>query len=591
MIPLLICLACIPLQQNRFEREAADLAAEIPKADETQLREICDRLTEIGPEARAAIPGLLKRKDYPHLAYTIGRMGPECVPVIRKALRSGSVEQQEWGLSAVGSDPEFNGLYDDIYRIASGNSELRNDAMRALVSLQFHRQRTAKLVVSDLSDPNRAWDAYIALVELDADRSVYRRLRKIAVDHPNPELRRIASICFAKIDRSGQFGLPVLSRLLRDNATVHTTVAFGGGFDEPIGLSVLDELADHPTRSRVDPDTLLHAIKRFDIGQYRFATMAFLLAETNATKTVPFVRRWFEDEQAGRRERVAAAAALLRLQANTKDARNYLISVLTDEKLDANGVGGMIVIPSLRDRAARALGWAPKEQRPTVLPHLRNAMQHRMKNGRPSTMAAEAAWSVARLDRRDLESIKVLALEDSDGLAQVSLTHFWPDSAWYRFAPEVVAEILGDRIAPLVPQLAADAVEYDEGGGMPQFAQRVLLSANPPRATALIRAGFDAMQESDVSDCATPFNWLIKLASKLGPGVDEIKQHCDSPHMRTRAAAVYLLGLVGRDPKSSVPILIEKTKDERVLVRYRAAKALGPFWNRCRRRDPGATKT
>jgi HEAT repeat protein len=595
MFTLLICLSCGELQDG-LKREAATLAAEIATASETRLEAICDRLIAIGPEGSVATTALLKRResatpDSPLSRSTpcwetITAMGPEAVPTLQAALRSGNKDSQTDVLYAVEPTPEFEELYPDILKLAKSKGDISELAVSTLSGLPFNRDQTAGLLADRLADSKLAWDAYVGLVKLQAGRTVYRRVREVAVNSKDIELRRIASICLAELDESGQFGIPVLCRLLDDKRTIRAGGAFSATYDEPVGRNILRDLAEHPACNRADGKALLRAAKRFDSG-YAFATLCFLLAETNTQESVPLLRKKFDAVTTEGYVRVAAAAALLRLDPKPDEAREYLIGLLTNEKIDPNMAGGgkMPMSPSLRDRAARALGCVAAKQRDLVLPALRRAMGHQAQDEMPSSMASEAAWSVARLDRKDRDCIRVLA--------KSNLSASWIDSPWYRVSPSQVASVLGDRIDLLAAALAETAMTYDNGSNAMQYSQAVLLATKPPRVRELIRAGFAAIENEDRYDGNTALGWLIRLAPELKTGHNQILRRCQSSNVRSRSAAVYLLGRMNHDPKTSVPALIRGTRDKRVLVRYRAVKALALFGSEARTAIPdlkGLTK-
>ena len=101
MNQLLICLAFFTGQESAFEKEAQTLAQQIPAATETQLDRICERLAQIGPEARAALPALTKRTEFPQCWDAIVAMGPEAIPTFRTALQSKNPKDRKAVLSAI----------------------------------------------------------------------------------------------------------------------------------------------------------------------------------------------------------------------------------------------------------------------------------------------------------------------------------------------------------------------------------------------------------------------------------------------------------------------------------------------------------
>lgn len=609
-ILLFLCLASLSsAAPPSLEEETQRLLAGLPDASEAETLATIRRLSEIGPEARAALPALAGFVDQDKYqiaaADALTSLGGEAIDTLRDSLRRGHDPARIgmlWAISKMRHDAKP--LIPDIVEMTHDqNARVRRNAVVALGRLRMLPAITTPAMVAMLESKDQFDAAYAAdaLTEMGpAADSAIPALEKAAIQHADPYVRCRAMLALAAVDRNDEATVRALTHGLRDK----------GSYDSPFALSVAqlaaENLALRASNASPAAPVLLEVLKtgplRRDLSWY--AAISFTLASLDAQDAVPVLQSDLTYDQESDADRfpffsdriipesydstcirTCAAAALARLH---KGQHKQMIAQLQETMEDetwsvvapAGSNGAQLMDP--RAVAATGLGLLD-DQASAALPALQRTMDKGLDES--SDLAVRAAWAIARIDANDRSCVKGLLSDDSALSLPRGTSMNW-NSPFYRESPEEVARILGTRMDVAMPAIVNAALISNSE--VRAYHIDVLRQVGPAGIQALVDAMFQVIGSPDgkwpqaggLFECAYRAD-AYRVADCLGqhaePAMNTLIRFLESNKHLVRAEAAHMLGVIGREPAKVVPPLRRLLKDDRVLVRARAAEAMGRF--------------
>jgi HEAT repeat protein len=262
------------------------------------------RLGEIGPEARAALPALVRLAEHDRfqteVCSALASMGGEAIETLRDRLRSGIAIAPSWVLHTIsGMRHDAELLIPDIAEMTHDkNDEVRRNAVGVLGRLRLLPAITTPAMAAMLDSKERfdAASAADALGEMEpAAESAIPALEKAATQHADPYVRCRAISALAAVDTTGEATVRALTHGLRDK----------GSYGFPFTLSV-DKVASESLTlkaSKASPaaSILLEILKSDPLREsfWRYEEISFTLASLGIVDAVPVLQRDLSYDQEG----------------------------------------------------------------------------------------------------------------------------------------------------------------------------------------------------------------------------------------------------------------------------------------------------
>jgi HEAT repeat protein len=572
------------------------LAERLAQASDDEADAILARLSEIGPEARAALPAMvhcLRKSEFKlEIVGALAALRGEALPALRPLLRDEDSKIRYWALCALddmGVDAE-PAAADVLPLLEDEDLEVRQKAIETLADPRLPPRQTVPALVAQLQqDDQIGARAAGALGDLGAAaRDAIPALVEMAKSHTGPSARYRAFEALARIDKTGEFSVPVLARALRDRGS------YGFMFRQDINDLAASELAELGVDVSAAVPALMELLKddalRDDVVLYEAVSHALAVSGSKAKEAIPILRRdmvtppprggafgTFVPPDYGKTcLRVFAAKALAKLDPTGHRAFEILNEVLCDARwtdYPRSPLGAtMPAYPDPRTWACMGLAYL-KGQSDEAVPALVAAME----KGREekSQLAGIAAWALAEADRKDRSCLPVLKAH-----------HLLDILAFYRESPDDVVEVLGERIHEIVPQLIDAAFTPEYQHDTRRYIADILERTEPNQIPQLVARSFQVIQAPVPKNSFRSPNYGIYVLRTLGhraaPALPAVLQYLGADDHIVRAEAAWLVGAIAEQPEVSVPALAAKLTDPRVLVRARAARALGRFGPKAR---------
>lgn len=549
--------------------------------------EITERLREIGPEARLAVPllvQLLDKDDGWAAARALEGIGGEAVPHMTTALRheKAAVRRQlceslcKMGLNARSAVPAVIQLVE-----RETDPTVRDWAIRAL-GRTGHRSEAALAALTDALD-NEATAAAAAdalrRFDIDAEVSIDAILR--ATKHESPIARRSALQCLAQFDRDGKRSAPVLANALADHGRVYDCIGF------TVSMDAASKLVTLKAKAAPAVPVIAEMMKAGEINEgrsivFKAAARLLCLDPKSAGAAIPALRRaakrdlhadgksdWFNAEI-----RVAAACCLCIIEGN-KEAYGILIEMLDDERWrrppeDLGKFGGL-TFSDPRPEAAAALGRLGSRAKSAV-PLLRKVLKEGLEREQ-NDLAAEAGWALARIDATDKTCVPGVIKKTARGA-------LWREP----LSPGEVASILGSNAEACADNLIDSLFHWTDVSHNPanrresDFLLRVLLEIEPDPVPRIIERSMGCLQgKHEHYDAACGIDILHALGAEAADAIPQLMKDLKDASPSARANSAEALGRIGQRPEKVLPALVAALGDSRALVRARAAESIGAF--------------
>ncbi len=582
---LLFLFLAAGLHAGPLEDQTQQLLAKLPQATDKEVRAIIEKLAEIGPEARAALPVLVdyleRGRFYFAVVDALKSMGGEAVQALRDGLSSDKRHVRYWMLRALGdmrrdAEPLLHAILPLTH---DKDKEVRRLAAKTLGKLKL---QVAMVTVPALVELLALDDRFVAASAADALRDMgpiaapaIPALEQAACHHKAPYVRCRSLYALVAVDKNGEAAVRVLSLGLRDTGSYGTfqisvdrvaaaNVTFVAREASPAGATLFEIL---------ESDQIRQNIRHYEQISFTLAALGNVDAAAVFQRDLAYKSERKQDRSLTEtRIRVCAAAALARLQPDNRGAITYLQKVLVDDQWsvapEAGGPLGGVRDP--RILAANGLGLLGNDAS-SALPLLKRAMI----KGREekADLAVRAAWAIARIDPKDRSCLEVL--KDA---------HFknpmFGAARFHRETPETVARIIGDRMEDLAPAIVVAAFLPD--ANTRRYYIEILERAGDSAVITLVERAFQVIEEPEKWEKwdlyrEGSYRALDSLGKGAEPAVDHLIDMLKSSHHLARAEAARVLGVVRRKPDKSIPALRRLLKDDRVIVRARAARSLGQF--------------
>lgn len=551
--------------------------------------EIIQRLREIGPEARSAVPllvQLLDEDDGWAAALALEGIGGEAVPHMTTALghEKATVRRQlcealcKMGLDARSAVPALIQLVE-----READSTVRDWAIRAL-GRTGHRSEAALAALTDaLGDEATAAAAADALRRFDVDAEVSIDAILRATEHELPIARRSALQCLAQFDRDGRRSAPALAKALADHERVDDNY-----FCLTVSFYAANELERLKAKAAPAVPVIAGMMKDGEINEGRlivFETAAHLLCldPKSAGAAIPALRRAAkrdlhadgEPDWLNAEIRVAAACSLCVVE-NNMGAYEILVEILADERWngppnDRSLVGGRHFLDP-RPEAAAALGRLGSEAKSAV-PLLRKALKEGLEREHDQ-LAAEAGWALARIDPTDKTCAPGVMKKTAD----------WGTLWREPLSSSEVASILGLNAEACTENLIdflffwtdakRNVADRREWG----FLLRVLLEIEPDPVPRIIERSMDCLLGKHKHyDAACGIDILHALGPEATDAIPQLTRNLKDASVSVRANSAEALGRIGQRPQKVLPALVVALGDSRALVRARAVESIGAF--------------
>ena len=554
-----------------------------------EVREICERLYNIGPEARSAIPTLIRSladddRQWSASLALVG-MGGEAVPALRRALKEAEGDARcrlVQAIEELGRDA-YPAIPDLVNLLRHDDSELRHAAIDALAQINFPSRKRVIGITTLLeheSEDTRA-AAFQALRRMKHADLALPHLVELATTSESPDVRADSLSALANIDLSGEYAAEVLVNALNDNEAVSSRT---------VGDIAAYELAGLGRRSAPAVPALIELCNRHTLpdNERTLQTVIDVFAYNPkvSAQAEPFLRRTLAERFDAAVQRnddqtiatcVAAANALLRMKPLDRQARDVVISILEDPRWKAAGVVyplGHVFFPDPRPRAAEAVvSLGPKAD--NTLPALKGLLAEGRERNH-ERLATRAAWAIAQVD-------------PNDNTCTPEVIQYIQEYPFPQFqSPSKFAQALKTRLDPCLPALLDrmfnHGLYWNEDRWGESYLVQVIIALGDEATSQVIGGALKAAprrpwERSDEPwrELQAEFNVLPLLGEHAKPAVPRLLSNLRDPDHYTRARSAEMLGRLTLDADKVVPELIARLSDERAIVRARAAAAFGRF--------------
>lgn len=547
----------------------APLIEGLKSGDKAERREASYRLSQLGADAKAAVPDLIKALDdsedqvWFNSITALARIGPgatEAIPALMRQLErsnSGRYREQVW--------------YRSSFALGSVGRAALPELIKALENERPHVRSGAAKAIS--------W------IGADATEAIPLLAKNLADADAN--VREQSAEALGKI---GPTALPLLKESLRsDQAQVRAGAALAlQWLGEPARVAnpelaaALSAETDDSTKARFiqtlsrlkhDPAELLNLIVPLLDSEAepvrQEAANALILMEPAATTSVPVLRK------------LVAADDPAKIQS----AASFLGAIGSDAGAAVPDLITARARPGVEGELAESLEKSLIQIGPPAVPELVKAMN--------AAQGDSQHWSVRCL--RDLGPAAVpfliTALESTDTERQ-------------RDAIQVLT-LVGDAAEPAIPQLKRLA-ENDPGelrgpalvalaaaGARPEvvlpLAEQAMTDSSVARrrsgATALASLGqraqsaratlINGLKDADATVAASSARALGRLGNAAAPAVEPLLTALARPELSVREAVVHALGELGETAQAAVPALAKLLTETPPPLQTAVAGALG----------------
>ncbi len=560
-------------------------------AGRDEIGKICERLYKIGPEARAAIPTLIRALagDDPDssssASYALSGIGSEAIPALRRILKEEDGNAQRRAVEILGDigRDAASAIPDLVVLLRHNDPALRDPAIRALEHIDV-ASRDRVIGISRLlrhDDEYTREAAALALGQIQGAQLAFPELLRVASADKSPRVRTRAFSTLAQIDMDGQRTAEILADSLYDDTSVGW---FTVGKEAAVNLVALRERA-----AQVIP-TLIAMCNEDKLPNDDFIQRRiFEVFANNPELAAPvelFLRRQLAeqlDEAVKLSDDItvetclAAADALLCMNSHNQQARDAVVSVLKDpqwnrERTDYGKFG--IFFHDPRPMAAEIVARLEPPAR-EALPILKELMSEGIER-QHDDLAATSSWAIANLDHNDATCIPGVLMY----FRRFSRTDVLSES------PNSVTAALMPRVEQCLPELLNQLFEIESKSDLPSkaFLVRIIVALGDDSTSQVINRSLKSVSQRPRDRSDDPWDnihlgpeVLPLLGEHAKPAITKLLANLEDEDHYTRARSAEMLGRLQLDAPDVVPALVKRLKDERVIVRARAAEAIGRF--------------
>lgn len=565
--------AAPPSPENLPELVAA-LESGVPKRQDAAL----DAVFAIGPEARSAIPSLIKLLEdegrIPSVLPTartpqeaLEAIGTEAVPALSDVVATGRVVSARKAVLALWKvGPRAQGALPAlIRRLSDEDIPLRRAILFSLSRIDTSGDVTIPVLARLLEDP----DEHVRVLAVNCLRQHGERAAPLVpvlismLKDSGPSVRGAAATALGDIGIAGDRVVPTLTALLEDSEAYHYAVSNDLAGLRQVAVHAAFALAKYKRTESVEP--LMKAMEHPDL-QFAQSELLKALGEfgPTAADAVPLV---LDKVRSGNAE---AAVALVKIGPAARSVIGPLRELLASPKRSVQAVAGAALVgldlEANRDVLQQALQ-AEKDAELTVVEDVLLRIGPGASAALPAilTKLKEADWPDEQLitivgnigpSAREAGPLLVSYLEDFlvGAAASEALVHIGPE---------------------MIPLLVAELTRVRSPLEKPPLRTIETLGRFGARAEPAVPALIGLLEHEDRKVRAAAAQALGDIGSPPGVVIPPLLKTLRDPHPTVRAQAASGLGHVRVGADTTIKPLIAALKDEYADVRAAAATALG----------------